>query len=68
MGSKFFGNKNANRETNGKRQVKNSNKNSKKELYKLKSIIQRTREDNIKLKTKITTIDLYSYFTYTCNF
>ncbi len=30
MGSKFFGNKNANRETNGKRQVKNSNKNSKK--------------------------------------
>ena len=30
MGSKFFGNKNANRDTNGKRQVKNSNKNSKK--------------------------------------
>ena len=30
MGSKFFGNKNANRETNGKRQVENSNKNSKK--------------------------------------
>ena len=29
MGSKFFGNKNDNRETNGKRQVKNSNKNSK---------------------------------------
>ncbi len=30
MGSKFFGNKNDNRETNGKRQVKNSNKSSKK--------------------------------------
>ena len=27
MGSKFFGNKNDNRETNGKRQVKNSKKN-----------------------------------------
>ncbi len=30
MGSKFFGNKNDNKETNGKRQVKNSNKTSKK--------------------------------------
>ena len=30
MGSKFFGNKNDNRETNGKRQVKTSSKNSKK--------------------------------------
>ena len=30
MGSKFFGNKNDNKETNGKRQVKSSNKNSKK--------------------------------------
>jgi len=26
MGSKFFGNKNDNKETNGKRQVKSSNK------------------------------------------
>ena len=30
MGSKFFGNKNDYKETNGKRQVKSSNKNSKK--------------------------------------
>ena len=30
MGSKFFGNENDNHETNGKRQVKSSNKNSKK--------------------------------------
>jgi hypothetical protein len=30
MSSKFFGNKNDNKETNGKRQVKSSNKNSKK--------------------------------------
>jgi|TARA_A100001011_G_scaffold8363_1_gene9601 hypothetical protein len=30
MGSKFFGNKNDNKATNGKRQVKSPNKNSKK--------------------------------------
>ena len=37
MGSKFFGNKNDNKETNGKRQVKNSNKNSKNFNSKLQS-------------------------------
>ena len=36
MGSKFFGNKNDNKETNGKRQVKNSNKNSKKKDSSIK--------------------------------
>ena len=32
MSSKFFGNKNDNKETNGKRQAKSSNKNSKKKF------------------------------------
>jgi hypothetical protein len=32
MGSKFFGNKNDSKETNGKRQSKSSNKNSKKKF------------------------------------